>query len=133
MGYTWEKPTRIPGRHPCTLSLSVTHPFNDSNPIHLWGETRGVAPRHTLEINMYYTGRLTKDKDNGCNEQTKNTQSMQNGSQIGFLVFKECKKRPIQKNIHSNIESNIQMKLWNQYENMKIKVLMWFHLNNSFA
>lgn len=78
---------------------------------------------------MYHLGRLTKDKDNGCNEQTRNTESMQNGSQIGFLVLKELLKRPNGMNIHSNIESNIQMKLWNQNENMKIKVLMWFHLN----
>jgi len=54
---------------------------------------------------------------------------MQNGSQIGFLVFKElAKKIHI---IHSNIESNIQMKLWNKNEYMKIKVLMWFYLSST--
>lgn len=85
--------------HAHTHSLSVTqqHPFNDSNPMHLWEETGGVAPQHTLQINMCYLRRLTGDKDNGCNEQIRNTQSMQNGSQIGFLVFKELTKKT-----HSN-------------------------------
>ncbi len=67
---------------------SITHPFNDINPMHLRGNggsstSAYVTNKHLLigETNQGYKiiGAINRP----------GAQSMQNGSQIGFLVFKE--------------------------------------------